>query len=248
MSLLGYWSARLAQSWLERFRLRHELGSHTAHPLKAADTGPALVTESERVLLHVGCGPATIDNIPVAGFRSSAWREIRFDADRSVQPDIIGTMVDMSTVPAGFADAIYSSHNIEHLYPHEVPLALAEFVRALKPDGFLLLTCPDLQSLCRLVVENKLDDPAYFSPAGPIAPIDVLYGHRPAMAAGNLFMAHHCGFTVKTLMIVLREAGFAVVHGLRRPGCFDLWVLASKSPRSPDDMAALAQEYLLPSP
>jgi hypothetical protein len=43
---------------------------------------------------------------------------------------------------------------------------------------FLLVTCADLQSLCRLAVEDKLDDPAYFAPAGPIVPIDVLYGRR----------------------------------------------------------------------
>jgi predicted SAM-dependent methyltransferase len=52
-----------------------------------------------------------------------------------VQPDVLGTMTDMSAVATGSVDAVVSSHNMEHLYPHEVPLALAEFVRVLKPDG-----------------------------------------------------------------------------------------------------------------
>jgi predicted SAM-dependent methyltransferase len=40
----------------------------------------------------------------------------------------------MSALATGSVDAVVSSHNMEHLYPHEVPLALAEFVRVLKPD------------------------------------------------------------------------------------------------------------------
>ena len=50
-----------------------------------------------------------------------------------------------------------SPHNIEHLYPHEVSLALAEFRRVLKPEG-LFDPCPDLQSVCNLVAEDKLTD------------------------------------------------------------------------------------------
>ena len=32
----------------------------------------------------------------------------------------------MSAVESGSVDGIYSSHNIEHVYPHEVPAVLAE--------------------------------------------------------------------------------------------------------------------------
>ena len=77
------------------------------------------------------------------------------DIDASVQPDLIGTMTDMKAVDDVSVDAVFSSHNIEHLYPHEVPIALAEFHRVLKPNGFVLLTCPDLQSVCtRVAVIN----------------------------------------------------------------------------------------------
>jgi len=68
------------------------------------------------------------------------------DIDPSVAPDIVGTMTDMSAVATASIDAIFSSHNIEHLYPHEVPIALAEFLRVLKDDGFAVVTCPDLRS------------------------------------------------------------------------------------------------------
>lgn len=155
------------------------------------------------------------------------WQELRLDINPQVEPDVVGSMTDMSAVATGSVDAIYSSHNIEHLYPHEVPLALAEFRRVLRSDGFAVITCPDLQSVCALVAEDKLTEAAYVSPAGPIAPLDILYGLRTTMGAGNLFMAHRCGFTLKVLLGTLQAAGFTKVVGHRRPQAFDLWALAS---------------------
>ena len=177
--------------------------------------------------LHVGCGPKH-QNQTTKGFAAADWKEIRFDIDESVQPDVVGTMTDMSAVADASVDAVFSSHNIEHLYPHDVPVALAEFSRVLKIDGFVVITCPDLVSVCKLIAEDKLTEAAYVSSAGPIAPLDILYGHRPAMARGNLYMAHRCGFTKKTLAADLHAAGFATAGVMDRPAHFDLWAIASK--------------------
>ena len=114
-------------------------------------------------------------------------------------------MTDMKAVGDASVDAVFSSHNIEHLYPHEVPVALAEFHRVLKADGFVLLTCPDLQSVCARVANDQLTDAAYHSGMGPITPLDILYGHRASMNAGNLYMAHRCGFTKKVLASTLQR-------------------------------------------
>lgn len=196
-----------------------------------------------QTFLHVGCGPKR-KNQTTHGFNTAAWQELRFDIDESVNPDLIGTMTDMSSVASESVDAIFSSHNIEHLYPHEVPFALAEFKRVLKPEGFAVITCPDLRSVCQLVAENKLTEPAYTSSAGPIAPIDILYGHRLAMEKGNLYMAHRCGFTQRVLDGTLRAAGFQTVGTKARAKYFDLWAIASKSLRSETEMLALANEHI----
>jgi ubiquinone/menaquinone biosynthesis C-methylase UbiE len=192
--------------------------------------------------LHVGCGPKHKDQT-TRGFNQPHWLEKRLDIDESVKPDVIGTMTHMPSVQSGSVDAIFSSHNIEHLYPHEVPLALTEFLRVLHEDGFLVVTCPDLQSVCSLVAENKLTDAAYESPAGPIAPLDILYGHRPSMARGNLYMAHRCGFTEKVLVATLQAAGFKTVASMSRAKHFDLWALATKSERSENQLRELAVEH-----
>lgn len=180
-----------------------------------------------KTFLHVGCGPNRKDRT-TPGFNTLEWNELRLDIDESVNPDIVGTMLDMSAVADASVDALFSSHNIEHLYPHEVPLALAEFKRVLKSDGFVVITCPDLQSVAALIAEDKLTEPAYVSPAGPITPLDILYGHRPAMAQGNLYMAHRCGFTQKVLIGTLQGAGFATLISRRRghPN-FDLFAAAT---------------------
>jgi hypothetical protein len=192
-------------------------------------------------LLHIGCGPKRKDRT-TRGFNSPDWQEIRLDIDPSVQPDVIGTMTDMRAVASMSVDAIFSSHNIEHLYPHEVPLALAEFHRVLADEGFAVITCPDLQSVCALIAEDKLTEAAYTSPAGPIAPLDILYGFRPSMAQGNLYMAHRCGFTRKVLHATLQAAGFASVATLARGRApfFDLWALASKAMRTDTQLRELA--------
>jgi ubiquinone/menaquinone biosynthesis C-methylase UbiE len=196
-----------------------------------------------KTFLHIGCGPKRKDQT-TRGFNTDAWTELRLDIDESVNPDITGTMTDMSAVADESVDAIFSSHNIEHLYPHEVPLALKEFLRVLKPDGFLVVTCPDLQSVCKLVAEeDRLIEPAYVSPAGPIAPLDILYGHRPAMALGNLYMAHRCGFTQKVLIGTLQAAGFKMIASKARPAAFDLWAIASKSARTEELMRELAEGH-----
>lgn len=193
--------------------------------------------------LHVGCGPKKKDQT-VPALNSDDWHEIRLDIDPRVKPDVVGTMIDMSLVDSGSVQAIFSSHNIEHLYPHEVALALDEFSRVLSDDGFAIITCPDLQSVCQLVADDKLTEPAYSSSAGPIAPIDILYGHRPAMAQGNLFMAHRCGFTKKVLMATIQHAGFQSVAALARPSHFDLWAIAFKKKLEESALLALAKNYL----
>jgi SAM-dependent methyltransferase len=195
-----------------------------------------------KTFLHVGCGVNRKDKT-TAAFAGDGWRELRLDIDPGVNPDIVGTMTDMTALGSESVDAIFSSQNLEHLYPHEAPLALAEFLRVMKPDGFAVITCPDLQSIAALVAEDKLTDIAYVSAAGPIAPLDVLYGFRPQLALGNLYMAHHCGFNEKVLNSVLVNSGFASIVSLRRASAFDLWAIASKRTLPQSEMRLLAEDH-----
>lgn len=196
-----------------------------------------------RKFIHVGCGSKTKEHT-TREFAEGEWQEVRYDIDESVKPDIVGTMTDMSAVEDESCDAVFSSHNIEHLYPHDVPVALTEFLRVLKPKGYAVITCPDLQSVCELVAQDRLTDTAYESPAGPIAPIDILYGFRNSLAHGNLYMAHRCGFTEKVLTGTLRASGFKETASMKRGSpAFDLWIVGSKGSFGEDTLRKIARSH-----
>jgi SAM-dependent methyltransferase len=195
-----------------------------------------------KTFLHVGCGPQNKSGLK--GFDSVEWREIRFDIDPSVYPDIEGTLTDMHAVASGSVDAVYSSHNIEHVFPHEVHAVLLEFHRVLKEDGIVVLTCPDLRSVCQAVVDDRLLETLYESPAGPIAPIDILYGHRDSVAEGKIYMAHKTGFTYSTLGSAFFKAGFKFYVGAARPSNYDLWIVSFKQPMQNEEGTKIAMNYL----
>ena len=75
-----------------------------------------------KTFLHVGCGHENKSKLK--GFNNDNWKEIRFDINKEVNPDIEGTLLDMNQVPDKSVDAIYSSHNIEHVYSHQMKCAL----------------------------------------------------------------------------------------------------------------------------
>jgi len=179
-----------------------------------------------KTVLNVGCGYPLRQKLH-RHFHGPEWREIRLDLDPAVQPDIVCSITDISPVAADWVDAVWSSHNLEHLQRHEVPLALAEFLRVLKPHGLLLLTLPDLQQVARLVAEDRLEESAYVSQSGPITPLDMIFGHTASLARGNQFMAHRTGFTARSLHKLLIEAGFVEVS-LRQGTSFDLWATGYK--------------------
>jgi SAM-dependent methyltransferase len=188
----------------------------------AVDESPRPADSTERVVLHVGCGAYKREKLHRL-FHGPEWREVRLDIDPAVEPDIVASITDMHVVADESVDAVWSSHNLEHLYAHEVPIALGEFRRVLKTGGLVLITLPDLQKVAELVCAGKLVETAYHSPAGPITPLDMIYGHRASIRRGNVFMAHRTGFTAVTLAEQLRRCGLVRVV-VKRSG-FDLWAV-----------------------
>ena len=63
------------------------------------------------------------------------------------------------------------------------------------------------------------------------------------MARGNLFMAHRCRFTQKTLTATLTQAGFKSAASMARTRFLDLWSIAGKSEYTEQDLRALAKVY-----
>jgi len=165
-------------------------------------------------VLHAGCGNEHLP--PEYGF--GKCDEVRLDIDPTMNPDIVASIVDLGDV--GEFDAVYCSHALEHLYPHQVPQALAEFRRVLKPGGYALIFVPDLEDV------RPTEDVLYESNAGPVSGLDLIYGHHK-FTVDRPYMAHHCGFTSLTLGRALTEAGFNEVHTRRIENfCHNLMAVA----------------------
>ena len=147
-------------------------------------------------LLHIGCGG---DSLPDW---LGQYQETRFDIDASHNPHIVGDMREVTGI--GTFDAIYCSHALEHLSPHEIVPALRGWFDILNEGGCVITFVPDLQDV-------KADDEVLFvAPAGPICGLDLIYGYRK-MLKDKPYMAHKTGFTSETLHNAFTEAGFEKV-------------------------------------
>jgi predicted SAM-dependent methyltransferase len=120
--------------------------------------------------------------------------------------------------PAASADAIYSSHTLEHLYLDEARRVLAECHRVLRPGGVLRLALPDARAFAAAL----LADPG--SPAGGDGRVfnQRLQAHpesRPGMLAALVRAAgsavHRWQPTEDLVGELLADAGFTAVERRR---------------------------------
>jgi SAM-dependent methyltransferase len=167
-----------------------------------------------KTVLHVGAGYAPLPEW------LAEFSEVRLDIDPECKPHIVASMLELGDI--GPYDAVLANHCVEHLYPHEVEKALSEFRRVLKPGGFASVFVPDLEDV------RPTDEILYESPAGPIAGLDMFYGHRKALAAGMIWMAHHTGFTEQSLKAAMEAAGFTG-GTVARLTCYGLMAVGFKA-------------------
>lgn len=97
--------------------------------------------------LNVGCGPS-----PVAG-----W----LNADRTPAPgvDVVGDLCAGLPLPPDAFDAIVAMHVLQDIAWLDLPAALAEIRRLLRPGGVLRLGLPDLD---RAIDAYRRGDAGYF--------------------------------------------------------------------------------------
>ena len=198
-----------------------------------------------KTFLNVGCGPQSESKI--RGFDNN-WKEIRLDIDVGVNPDIVGTLTDMKKVETASVDAVHSAYNIDHIYAHQVPIALSEFYRVLKDDGIVFVRCPDIQSVCEAVLQDKLLDPFYETEDGTtIAPLDILFGNREEITECNEYMTKKCGFTYSVLNAAFAESGFKARYGGRIAfNGAELALVAFKKKKSEEEIKKIANPFFPP--
>ena len=184
-------------------------------------------------VLNVGGGSKSIPLPSEYG----GFAHVLLDIDPQGAPDIVLDGRRLGELATGQFDAIYCSHNLEHYFRHDVPKVLAGFFHVLKPGGFAQIRVPDLTELMRRVVQGKLDleETLYVSPAGPIAPLDVIYGFgRQIETSGVDFFAHKTGFSDQSLSRAVERAGFS--PNFARVADLEINLLAFKGSADPDHL------------
>lgn len=191
-------------------------------PPGGADDAP----DDRATVLNVGGGA----DIPIPKHYDSRRQRV-LDIDPQCRPDVLCDARELETFDAGLFDAVHCSHNLEHYHRHDGARVLRGFVHVLKPGGFAEIRVPDLHIVMRRMLEAGLDvdDTLYVSPAGPISVLDVIYGlGRQIESSGNDFFAHKTGFTAKSLLAALRQAGFAEIYMGHNEAGFEIRALAFK--------------------
>jgi len=132
--------------------------------------------------LHVGCGRIKLDGyqhldiveFPHVDYCCPAW-------------DV--------PVSDGIFDEVYSRHLFEHFYPWEANDSMREWRRILKDDGKLKMILPDLEYSVKQLFWEGMSGRLTKKTNQEHAMAN-MYGW---VSEGKLHMAHHWGYTQKTL-------------------------------------------------
>jgi len=124
--------------------------------------------------------------------------------------DFLGTCIDLSQFPDNSITEIYASHVYEHLsYSGELAPALREAYRVLKPGGLIRIGVPDLEVLCRLLLDSRL-------------PLDDRFQVQRMIYGGQVDAHdfHKVGLTFEFLRAFLRQVGFQNIQRVKFFGLF----------------------------
>jgi SAM-dependent methyltransferase len=153
-----------------------------------------------RTVLIAGSGPEEGPQ-----WAQQGWSVVRLDIEPRTHPDLIGSMTKIPAPDASY-EAVWCNNALEHLYPHEVNRALAEFYRVLKPGGYALVMVPNLENA------KPTED---VIPEIGMSGLHLFYGD-PALIEEFPYMAHHSGFVSASLQRVMESgaSGHNRLHGL----------------------------------
>ena len=148
--------------------------------------------------LHIG------GTVPQAG-----WEIL--NANPAACVDHVGKAEDLSRFEDHTFAEIYASHVLEHLgYQSALPAALAEWHRVLKPEGLLMVSVPDLDTLCDLFSQRDT-----FSSDERFHLMRMMFGGQ-----ADSFDFHYVGLNEEFLSSFLRNAGFASLERVAGFGLF----------------------------
>lgn len=132
-----------------------------------------------------------------------------FNVNAGPHVDFVGDILDLSRFADGSVDEIYASHVLEHVWLEQAKAVLRAFARILAPGGRLMLSVPDLPTLCRIYLDPRLSQKQSMQVMG------MIYG-----AHLDEHDIHHAGYDETLMRAILTEAGFRRIRRVDDHGMF----------------------------
>jgi predicted SAM-dependent methyltransferase len=174
------------------------------------------------IKLDLGCGgyPTKPQNIePI----DDTWTLIDLYVDH---PKIVKMDVRKLEYPDNSVTKIYSGHTLEHIPYPEIVYVLKEWYRVLKTGGELILNVPDLEWACQAFLKSYTQNLPTGSSVYPSWEdfMPIFYGLE-----NHDGEFHKSGFTEKSLMSALIDAGFKMNVIIKQFETHDMGCLVSRS-------------------
>lgn len=140
---------------------------------------------------------------------ATGWKNMH--PSETVSADYKGDFGDLGQFEDASIETLYSCHLLQRLgYKEELPQALAECFRVLKPGGELMVSVPDMVALCVLFVHEKI------TPDHQWHLMRIMFGGEVDDDDYNA-----TGFTADFLGSFLTEAGFQDIKCVEDFGLFE---------------------------
>jgi predicted SAM-dependent methyltransferase len=126
------------------------------------------------------------------------------DVEERPEVDIVSDASCLDTITDESVSVIYASHVVEHFHyglDNKLTETLSEWYRVLQPGGKLLISVPDLKTLCWLFLNPN------FTVYERHHIMRIIFGGQI-----NQYDVHYTGFDYEILGLYLQEAGFSDVE------------------------------------
>ena len=122
--------------------------------------------------------------------------------NKESRTDIIGDIKNIKSIfkPDTFF-SIYCTHVLEHFYPKDGIRVLRDCYDLLKPDGVLVIECPDIAKIMKLFVSGKSDISKT---------IFEIYGDERFIPEYGESWMHKWGWTVDSCTQSMKSIGFTI--------------------------------------
>jgi predicted SAM-dependent methyltransferase len=157
---------------------------------------------------EIGMGK-NMDRLHIGGRETKAGWKI-FNVQPADNVDFVGNIQDLSMFADGSWDEIYASHVLEHVPQMRMMSTVKGLYRILKPGGKIMISVPDLETLCRLFTHPQM------SARGRFDVMTIMFGGQ-----ADEFDFHYVGLSWEILSSYLADAGFSRIERVSSFGLFD---------------------------